>query len=128
MNSARGNNVSCLRALAEIYCYIRDLQKSHWCFLQLLEMRMVNKSHNSSPGVCGHCGTFIYPGGQKKCPINHLKALVAQERMSKFSKSNLGGNKIPKSLFHSVGYIFCIYCICVPDWRWSRIKYTRTIL
>ena len=90
-DSARGNNVSRLCALAEIYCYIRDLQKSCWRSLQLLERRMVTKSHNSSPGVCGHCGTSIHPGGRKKCPLNHLKASVAQERMSKFFKEQLGG-------------------------------------
>ena len=87
-DSSRGNNMSRLCALAEIYCHIRDLQKNRWRSLQLLERRMTaqppTNSQGSGPGVCGHCGTSIHPGGRKKCPLKHLKSSEAQTKILGF--------------------------------------------
>lgn len=90
-DSARGNNVSRLCALAEIYCFIRDLQKNRWRSLQLLERRMVTRlSTTPSQSACGHCG-FMHPGGKKKCPLRHLKQSVAQAKMLEFLQKSFEG-------------------------------------
>ena len=95
-NSIRGNNVSRLCAMSEIYCYIRDQQKNRWRSLQLLERRLVSKQasgQNQIPGVCGHCGTTMHPGGKKKCPLKHLKPSEAQARMYEFFQKQFGAEK-----------------------------------
>lgn len=64
-DSARGNNVSRMCALTEIYCYIRDLQKNRWRSLQLLERRMATRlTTTPGPATCSHCG-FMHREARK---------------------------------------------------------------
>ena len=85
-NTYRGNNVSRLCALCEIYCYLRDLQKNRWRSLQLFEHRWKSLSPSSAGsmtanfGICGHCLTAMHPGGKKLCPLKHLKKDEAQKK------------------------------------------------
>ena len=80
-NGIRGNNFSRRCALAEIYCFMRDLQKGCWLNLQLLDRRysaletkVANKAGGQSGGHggCGHCGFTWHPGGRKQCPLKNM--------------------------------------------------------
>ena len=70
-------------------------------------------SQGSGPGVCGHCGTSIPPGGQKKCPLKHLKSSEAQTKiLGFFQKQFSEEDKSLKSLFlFTVLYIYSLLCL-----------------
>ena len=95
-DSARGNNASRLCALAEIYCFIGDLQKNRWWSLQLLGRKMTKHQANSTPsympGVCDHCGTFLSPGRKEKFPLKHPKQWVARAKMLEIFQKQFSGD------------------------------------
>ena len=85
-NSYRGNNVSRLCALCEIYCFLRDLQKNRWRSMQLFDHKWKTlatstmATSTASHGVCGHCNTSMHPGGKRLCPLKNLSKEVAQQK------------------------------------------------
>ena len=92
-NGYRGNNISRLCALCEIYCCLRDLQRNRWRSLQLFDRRW--KTLNAAGGgtqapghgACGHCGTTLHPGGKKSCPLKHLSKEATLRKVTEiFSK------------------------------------------